>query len=179
MSWQRWGTVSKWGYPKDAPQEVEKPRTTPLCDACCYGDLQTVCKLMEDESVDVNLSDWVGHTPLFFACRNNKLSVVRTLLKHPNIDVNNRNDKEYCDRFPLYEASKLGHVDVVRELLTSEKLDVNARNSNELTAFIIACSSNEIEVVRELIQHNKIDVNLATELHQKVGFCHCNQTWLL
>ena len=103
-------TTSKWGYPKDAPQEVEKPRTTQLCDACCFGDLQTVCKLMEDQSLDVNLSDRFGHTPLYFACSNNQFSVVEKLLKHSNLDVNRKIEVNYSFGCAFYSTLRVARV---------------------------------------------------------------------
>ena len=145
MSSRPWGAPSRWGFPKDAPPEVEKPIITPLCHACYYGNLQTVCENMEDESLDVNLSDRFGRTPLFFACSENHFSVVEKLLKHPNIDVNRKNDDN--ESFPLDVASNKGYLHVVRELLTSEKLDVNVRYGIEfLTASNLQVNSTKLRL---------------------------------
>ena len=79
---------------------------------------------MEDESLDINLSDRFGRTPLYFACSNNQFSVVEKLLKHPNIDVNRKidvNERDICGSFPLYVASSKGHLHVVRELLLNKR----------------------------------------------------------
>ena len=59
---------------------------TPLIVASKNGDLQTVCELMENECLDVNLSDCIGRTPLYFACSKNHFHVVEKLVNHPNID---------------------------------------------------------------------------------------------
>ena len=70
---------------------------------------------MEDKSLDVNLSDRFGRTPLYFACSNNHFSAVEKLLKHPNIGVNRKIDGNESDlgwsfgSFPLYVASSKGH----------------------------------------------------------------------
>ena len=63
---------------------------TPLIVASRDGNLQTVCELMENERLDVNLSDRGGRTPLYFVCTKNHFQVVEKLVNHPNIDVNRR-----------------------------------------------------------------------------------------
>ena len=62
----------------------------PLILASWYGNLQTVCELMENECLDVNVSDISGRTPLYCACFNNHFHVVEKLVNHPNIDVNTK-----------------------------------------------------------------------------------------
>ena len=52
---------------------------TPLIVASCDGDLRTVCELMENESLDVNLSDSGGRTPLYFAYTKYHFQVTRSV----------------------------------------------------------------------------------------------------
>jgi ankyrin repeat protein len=76
--------------PLDMNVNIDASDETPLIVASCNSDLQTVCELMENESLDVNLSDSSGRTPLYFACKRNHFHIVEKLINHPNIDVNRR-----------------------------------------------------------------------------------------
>ena len=58
----------------------------PLILASWYSNLQTVCELTENESLDVNVSDISGSTPFYCACTNNHFHVDEKLVNHPNIN---------------------------------------------------------------------------------------------
>ena len=56
---------------------------TPLIAASRNGDLQTVCDLMYNKNLDVNLPDDIGCTPLYYATTNNHFHVVQELIEQP------------------------------------------------------------------------------------------------
>ena len=61
-------------------------------------------------------------TPLYVACENGHLDVVRMLLSTEGIDPN-RATKD--GGTPLYIACEKGHLDVVRMLLSTEGIETN------------------------------------------------------
>jgi ankyrin repeat protein len=123
---------------------------TPLTVASENGDLQTVCKLMENKSLDVNLSHSIGRTPLYFACS-------KKLVNHPNIDVN-REPKHKLYPPLLYCAVK-NHIESVQELLKLPNIDVNVHESFGESPIYCANMDGHYRLVRELLKHDQIDVN--------------------
>ena len=127
---------------------------TPLIVASRDGDLQTVCKLMENESLDVNLSDSSGRTSLYFACKRNHFHVVEKLINHPNIDVNRR--PKYGMYAPLYYAALNDqHIETVGEHLKHPNIDVNVLESYRETPIYCTTSFGNYRVVRELLNHDR------------------------
>lgn len=66
---------------------------TALSLAVKYGRLERVKLLLQMKNLDVNSVDVYGETPLFHACRNNSIEIIRVLLRHPNINLGLCNNK--------------------------------------------------------------------------------------
>ena len=59
---------------------LDETDETPLIVASRDGNLRTVCELMGNKSLDVNLSDSGGRTSLYLACTKNHFEVVEKLV---------------------------------------------------------------------------------------------------
>ena len=114
---------------------------TPFIVASCDGNLQTVCELMENESLDVNLSDSCGRTPLYFACTKNHFHLVEKLVNHPNIDVNRKPARSMLAPLLCYSAI-MNHIESVQELLKHPNIDVNVHDQfGEMLFTARACTA--------------------------------------
>ncbi|KAF2114476.1 ankyrin repeat-containing domain protein [Lophiotrema nucula] len=85
--------------------------------AAFRGRLETGSDLVEI-GADVNTRDDHGRTPLFLACTEGHLEVVRSLLSHgadPNISANERSNYELYS--PLQIAIAIGNLGVVNALV--------------------------------------------------------------
>ena len=138
------------------------------------GNTHSMEKLIK-AGADVNHADPNGWTALMYACAQQKsskdfdnkklLSVVKTLLKANNIDLNLANKPEHkrerqgvlAGFTALMIAAENGHADVVKELL-EKGANVNLENKQGFTALILAAQEGHTGVVTELLTKGA-DVN--------------------
>jgi ankyrin repeat protein len=86
--------------------------------------------LLAHARIDVNLGtvDSDAISPLYAACEEEHVQIIRMLLAHENIDVlHGQSD----GRTPLWSACWNGYDDVVEVLLTHKKINVNQINVNK------------------------------------------------
>ena len=87
------------------------------------GDVRKLAELMrQDPGFDVNMnqSDRIGFTLLFYACCKSESSpVIPLLLAHPDIDVNVKGETGWT---PFFSACGGGRSSCVRELLVMATL---------------------------------------------------------
>jgi ankyrin repeat protein len=99
-------------------------------------------------------------TPLYVACQNGHVEIVKELLKVSRIDINKKNK---AGEAALTSACAKGYVDIVKELLKEPKIDVNIKNSSGGTPLIFACQNGDIEIAKELLKNSQLDVNCMNE----------------
>lgn len=114
--------------------------------ACQSGDLVTIKKLIESQTISVNADfDPVERvTGLHWAAINNRLSIVRYLLKQgadPNFKSNSLNAT------PLHWASRYGYVYIVDYLLMNSNADVTICDDQGFNALHLAVNSSNIMLV--------------------------------
>ncbi|KAI4498013.1 hypothetical protein M0802_006837 [Mischocyttarus mexicanus] len=132
-------------------------------------------KLLYERGADINTSDKIGRSALFYAADAGHYEVTKWLLKQQifkesrigidscirhglQIESTNRIDcllgqdlpvPECCGRTPLHQAAKNNHSDVVR-ILVKAGSNVNAQDENGITALLLAGynvnSNNDIEM---------------------------------
>lgn len=126
-----------------------------LLEASSSGDLNTVNALLE-RGVDINCRDAIsGKTPLIRAVRENKIDIVKALIKH-NADITIVDNDSHD---ALYFAIYLKMPDLVRELIIA----ASKLSSEEYQIFLdgpyhiqgspleMALNSRQIEIVRALV----------------------------
>ena len=126
--------------------------------------------LLQQQKLDVNAVAEGGETALIIATRHycsryvkgcfrsETLVTIRALLKHPELNVNAKDDKGLT---AFSHVSLARHSEVLCEFLKHDDVDVNERFKNGETALIRACLATyiSIDMVRELLKHNKLDGN--------------------
>ena len=158
--------------------------------ACKIGHVALVESMLKltDSSVLNHTDDQENceKTGLHLACENDKLEVVKLLVKDPKIDINikdscGKSAWDYCkgeqisrallesgklniqDDIKFNEACKFGSVAIVESLLKS--LDSSVLNHADpenygKTGLHWACEKNRLEVVKLLVEDPKIDINV-------------------
>ena len=147
------------GYAEVANLIFEKNNMTTnqmLLIAAIIGNISEVEKIIQDISIDVDITDRDGRTALIWAAKNGHSDVVRVLLIQAKIDVNKTN--AYGDTALLW-ASRNGHVQVVVHLIGHSDIDINQVDSGGRTALYKASQSGHFKVVKLLCSHSKILVN--------------------
>lgn len=126
--------------------------STALTIACAMGYPKIVAILLQKKA-SVNEANDKGLTPLFMACYNKNLEIVKLLLKF-DVTVN----QEVQGHHALYIACQEGAFDIVKLLLEQGAL-VNFSKNNGATPLFIACQRGYIEIVKLLLEHQ-------ADLHQ-------------
>ncbi len=106
---------------------------------------------------EINLQDSDGNTALILASGRGYIEIVKLLLEHETINVNEKNNNGYA---ALIYASRNGNIEIVRLLLDIENINVNLQNKNGYTALILASWNGHIEVVKLLLNIEIININI-------------------
>jgi ankyrin repeat protein len=105
-----------------------------------YND--TVEFILENDLIDVNVTDFKNRTPLYFAVKSGRLDIVELLLMY-GAYVDARSVK---GRSPLHSAAKSGYFEMV-ELLVKYGANVNVRDNNGYSPLDMVGS----DIVREFL----------------------------
>jgi serine/threonine-protein phosphatase 6 regulatory ankyrin repeat subunit B len=163
-------------------QQVKKA-TEDLVSAIVMGNNLRVKKLLNTTPVDVNMTVMIPiygmgpSSPLMYAVNEGNIELVELLLKHPNININVRDNagrtaliyavsitydtkKLLLDTPGVKEFLESLQQPIVKLLLKHPKIDVNALDHNKRTALQYAESFNDIKTIKLLLDHPDIDVNL-------------------
>lgn len=129
----------------------------PLVLALRRGDHKSTIALLATPSIDINLSDSRGRSPLFWACGTGRSEAVRLLLSHDSIKVNTMTSRTET---ALSWACSSGNASCVKLLLERGDLDVNAHiGEHGFTALMVAVANSQLQVTELLLSRADIDVN--------------------
>ncbi len=122
--------------------------TSPLCIASSMGLRNSVKKLFEFKSINVNVARNDRVTALYGAAYNGYLDIVRLLLAYgASVDARNSTGAT-----ALYVAAENGYLDMAR-LLLAHGASVDAFNNQGATALSIAAQNGYLDMARLLIEH--------------------------
>ena len=130
-------------------------RERELFDACIFGDVGKLRRLLRHVNVDINIGSQYG-TLLCYASYNGRPGIVRELLSRPGIDVNLATQEANT---PLYFAAQDGYVEVVKLLLAAPGINVNLAEKSGSAPLSIAVEQRHVEVVGLLLAAPGINVN--------------------
>jgi len=123
---------------------------TQLQSALERGDSEAIRHLLCEDSLSVNS----GTPPaLHHACALGKLELVRALLRHPRILVNQLDD---TGSTAFLGACWGGQIDVVRELLGDARVDVNLANGEKATPLWYAACLGFQEVIFWMVASGRV-----------------------
>jgi ankyrin repeat protein len=116
-----------------------------------HRHIEMMTLLLTTEEVDVNVVCSVGSTPLNYACRlKDGLPLVQTLLEHPNIQVNIKNEMEHT---PLFVACLESYVDIIQALLRHPQISVTNAASDGYIPLHKACATGNETIVGMLLSY--------------------------
>ena len=119
--------------------------------------------LSEGAKIDLQTTD--GMTPLYAACQNGHIEVVRALLSsRAKIDLRTKGD----GRSPLHVACQQGHTEVVLALL-SRGAEVDLQSKDDACPLHLACQNGHMDTVCALLSSgakvNRHAVKAGTPMH--------------
>ncbi|KAG8552326.1 hypothetical protein GDO81_004477 [Engystomops pustulosus] len=119
-----------------------------LLEAAKAGDLETVKKLCNSQTVNCRDVEGRQSTPLHFAAGYNRVAVVEYLLEH-GADVH---AKDKGGLVPLHNACSYGHYEVA-ELLVKHGAVINVADLWKFTPLHEAAAKGKYEICKLLLQH--------------------------
>lgn len=180
--------IIKFLFDKNVSVDTTQLYSSLLNRTCDTGRVKVMEVLLE-HGASVNIPDRYGHMPLYTACSNGYIKIVKLLLLYdPIIDITkpDQYDKSvlHADQYttPLYIASEKGYFEIVK-LLLEHKAKVNFPNLQHDTALHLACEGGHIEVVKLLLSYgalvNARNHDLCTPLHNACFHGHFDIAQLL
>jgi hypothetical protein len=152
---------------------------TPLIIACKLGHDNAVQIILGRDSEQViNQVDKRYHrSPLDWACEYGRTSVVKRLLKFPNLDVNQRDYHFKADRTALHIAVAARHAETVKTLLDDEghELQVEAVDASGNTPLDDAIRNKNADIAQLLFLDRRTSLHsrlkcIKTVLSSGLGF---------
>jgi len=121
--------------------------------------IRTIKLLSLNSNIDFNKGETIrGFTPLWIACRYNKIESIKVLINIPNIEINKATT---YDITPLHIACSLGYLEVVKILISIPGIDINKADKEGISPLFAACWCGHKECVKVLINQIGIDIYLS------------------
>ena len=142
-----------------AKPRLARKSISSLIKATQSGDVDKVREILECGKCTVNCTDFVGRTPLHWACQKGHVDVVRLLVSEFKADMTIQTS--YGDT-PLTLAAINKNDNVVHALLSDYQCLVDAKGQDGYTALHYSCRYGHVDIVRTLVKH-KANVNARTD----------------
>lgn len=113
-----------------------------------YNKRRLLQRFLQIESIDVNIQDINGQTPLLIASQKGNLEAVKMLLLKPGINANALN---YTQRTPLGVAVIEQHAGIVEALLHSGKADLRIRDLEDSTMLHLGIARGGPGISRQVV----------------------------
>ncbi|PON24619.1 hypothetical protein TGAM01_v206549 [Trichoderma gamsii] len=159
-----WTKVGKWmrGFSRKY-----SPETTSLVHIVArhgiQGTMNVILQRLGQVTVEADLKDGNGQTPLSLAAEQGHTTIVEVLLATGHVDIN-ANDK--FNRTPLSWAAKNGHEAVVKLLLAKDPANINSKDEYNRTPLSLAAEKGHKAVVELLLATGQADINSKTNFNR-------------
>ncbi len=138
--------------------QPDRKMTAPLTTAAAKGNVEIVRMLLNRPDIDVNIKS-NATTALIYAAENGHENVVRLLLSHHAIAVNEYNNNRLT---ALTCAIRNCHSTIVKLLLERPDIDVNIQSNRGNTALMFAIQAGHYDIIQMLLR-GKTDLNILND----------------
>ena len=116
----------------------------PIHIAVMRNSVPGVKVLLGHEDIDLNCQNDAGETPLFIACRDNHVEVVKLLLESSKVDVNMGSPT------PLFIASTHGSYETCQLIVTRDDIKEDIRTAEGVSPLMAAAQRGDFKMVNIL-----------------------------
>ncbi|KAH3747899.1 uncharacterized protein LOC127847976 [Dreissena polymorpha] len=127
-----------------------------LYHVAVWKNNKKMIQMLIEENADVNVKDFFGQTPLFYAIMSNKKRLVNMLLTRADQTIAQKQGFT-----PLHAAIFKGNTELASKLC--EKGDVNRQDKYGRTPLHVACEKGNIRMVNLLLNKCNADAHLVTK----------------
>ena len=135
----------------DIDSKDPKHAQTPLMYACRRGQAAAVALLL-DRGARLDVMSSRGNSALYEAVFAGRLEVLKVLLAHPDLDVNETHPGR-SNQTALMFAAQEGKWNIIDSLLEQDALDVNLQDANRNTALCLAILSDKTKIAVQMIEY--------------------------
>jgi len=155
---------------RDVDINFDNGNFTPLISSIIKNDKKLFQLCLSCPSIDVNLSDMKGRTPLTEAVAFKRIWMLKTLLKREDIDVNKTGRAGWS---PLTRAaSPEGNLTLVWLLLQHPQIEKSMVDGRKQTALQSSLMSGDIDIIRLLSLGSQRFVEVKTQRRElEKGLC--------
>jgi ankyrin repeat protein len=121
------------------------------------GCFKGVEKLIDENKVDVNLTDCVGNDVLMRLLKAHQYTLVVKLMKKRNWDVNHQNEEGNTFGHILAQDNSVGALKVVDALKKKTKYMPNIKNNRGETALDKAINNNYLMTMVKILEDKRFD----------------------
>ena len=135
------------------------------------GDYNSVKRIVNEKSINIDSHDWWENTPLTDAAKRGDVRAVQFLIVEMGANVHASCDCPH-HKTALHYASEYGHEDVVK-LLLAHGADVNVLDSRDYTALDVAIgdSIKKLLISNGCLYGNKVPKNTSQRLNLPKADC--------
>lgn len=137
-------TTSIQGTKVSTNTHSEKDIDYRFFEACQKNETEVLELILNKYTINVNLKNLHGTTPLILAARYNNITIISLLLAHENIDVNAQNTD---GRTALAMAAWFNHSSAVKLLLSDSRIDTSLKGVDGKTALQLAQTMGHKSVI--------------------------------
>ena len=138
---------------------------TPLHNAVIRGDIEMVAILVGYSDLNVNLTDSMNHTPLYYAISDGHVGIAKLITEHPSYSMpSNSDNPNHIDKLITLPNGKIPST----IFLLEKGANINSQASmkdHKRTALHNAVIRGDIEMVSFLIEHSDLNVNLSDSMN--------------
>ena len=134
---------------------------TPLICAVNRGNLHIVRRLLKVPEIKLDIASKTfdiddGYTPLHYACKFNKASIVKLLCQDSRCSPDVVNKKDNVGATPLIRAVRCQNLDIIRTLLKHPGIELgNKHTSMGSTALHYACAYKNVSMMKLFCQDSR------------------------
>ena len=125
--------------------------------ACKEGHLGVAKELLERGGDKVNVNRVIKGSPLTNACDYWNMEILKLLLNHPKIDIN---QKIRQGSTLLHHVCSRNQLPQLQRLLQLPTLNPNQQTDLGLTPLMVACHHGKSLIVRESMKFKKVNPNI-------------------
>src|SRR5579862_5167039 len=126
--------------------------------AAYIGDANILTILLSQPKTSAIINEKNGEklTPYWIAEKRNYIPFMEVLAAHPNIDINQKDDKGYSS---IERATFYGHTNLVKLITSHKNYKPDTIDAHKATPLYIATQKNHVEIAKILLDDPRINVN--------------------
>ncbi|XP_053378625.1 E3 ubiquitin-protein ligase MIB2-like [Mercenaria mercenaria] len=124
-------------------------KQSPVVDAIVQGNEEIIDIILDWPDLDIQITDSIGFSPFFLACRKGILKAVQKILQKRMMEIKERKIQDGYSG--LHLAAFNGNKDVVEFLIKQPMVEIDCLTKEERTPLHLACAEGIFDIVTVLI----------------------------